>query len=114
MARYIDADEFFQTLGFYEQSFDENRDFSARQTILQIMHELEHAPTADVVEVVRCKNCIYAEKHYDTTHLIGNTYYHSGAPTRLLYITCKNRKGKLEERDFCSCGERNLLELPTD
>ena len=51
MARYIDAGEFFQTLGFYEQSFDENRDFSARQTILQIMHELEHAPTADVVEV---------------------------------------------------------------
>ena len=51
MARYIDADKFSVTLGFYERAFDENRDFSARNTILQIMHELKHAPTADVVEV---------------------------------------------------------------
>lgn len=64
MARYIDADEFFQTLGFYEQSFDENRDFSARQTILQIMHELENAPTADVVEVIHAKWEINSDGYY--------------------------------------------------
>lgn len=85
-----------------------------KQVFLSVAKMLEALPETDVVEVVRCKDCIYAEKHYDTTHLIGNTYYHSGAPTRLLYITCKNRKGKLEERDFCSYGKWNLSELPTD
>lgn len=64
MARYIDADDFFQTLGVYEQAFDENRDFSARQTILQIMHELEHAPTADVVEVKHAKWEINSDGYY--------------------------------------------------
>lgn len=61
---------------------------------------------SDFVEVVRCKKCIYADKHYDTTHLIGNTYFPSGMPTKLLYITCKYHEGKLAEGDFCSYGER--------
>ena len=62
---------------------------------------------ADFVEIpCRCLDCICAEKHYDTTQLIGNTYYPSGVPTRLLYITCKYHKGKLAENDFCSYGER--------
>lgn len=62
------------------------------------------------VKVVRCKSCIYAEKHYDTTHLIGRTYFPSGVPTRLLYITCKYHKGKLAENDFCSYGEGSKRE----
>lgn len=89
---------FFQTLGFYEQSFDENRDFSARQTILQIMHELEHAPTADVVEVVRCKDC---KKYKESKSFSGEVKMYCDELTEdwLIYM---------KPDDFCSYGERNL------
>lgn len=75
MARYIDADAFLQTLAFYDMAFDENRDFSARQTILQIMHELNHAPTADVEEVKDCEKCEHFDKH----------------STQPICISCSNR-----------------------
>ena len=29
-----------------------------------VYYEVDHAPTADVVEVVRCKDCKYCEIHY--------------------------------------------------
>ena len=101
MARYIDAGEFFQTLGFYEQSFDENRDFSARQTILQIMHELEHAPTADVAEVVRCKDCKCCELCYPAK-AIGEDALESWY--------CKIRNKHMRPDDFCSYGEKKSRE----
>ena len=54
-------------------------------TVLKI---LEKAPTADVVEVTRCKKCEYwtGEEHY------GCCKKHSYAPKHA--------------DDFCSCGER--------
>lgn len=107
MARYIDADEFFQTLGFYEQSFDENRDFSARQTILQIMHELEHAPTADVVEV---KHGEWKKRVVENNGIARPSYICSN---------CGKRRFVLADYNYCPhCGAKmdgmNLSELPTD
>lgn len=78
-----------------------------------LTQQMEQAETLECFEckknftrVVRCNDCIYAKKHYDTTYLIGNTYYDSGVPTRLLYITCKHHEGKTESNDFCSYGEK--------
>lgn len=65
---------------------------------------------ADFVKAVRCGDCIYAEKHYDTTHLIGNIYFPSGVPTKLLYITCKYHVEKCAENDFCSYGRPKEVE----
>ena len=56
-----------------------------------IMKDVENIPTADVVEVVRCKDCKYYEAH-------GNGKYG----------LCKNYKGKgmRNATDYCSYGER--------
>lgn len=66
---------------------------------------------SNFIEVIRCGQCMYAEKHYDTTYFIGNTYFPSGVPVKLLYITCKYHKGQLAENDFCSYGKPNNSEI---
>lgn len=77
MTRYIDADalkELWQP--------DHNRKFDADYFI----HTIDNAPTADVVEVVRCKNCRsgcpeimndngMVEVHY---YCDDDGFYHSG------------------------------------
>ena len=104
MARYIDADLLASRIEYYcEHTYGSSGEHYAYN---KAFCEIQRAPTADVVEVVRCCDCIYANKHYDTTHFIGNTFYASGVPTRLLYITCRYHRGKLAENDFCSYGER--------
>lgn len=47
---------------------------------------IENAPTADVVEVVRCKDCRHGQ--YDATHYFCSEHYH-----------------KVYADDFCSHGE---------
>lgn len=63
---------------------------------IEILAEIEYAPTVDAVKVVRCKDCIY---------------YNSNC--------CFNRQWDLEsakevpfvrENDFCSYGEKALKE----
>lgn len=93
---YVDVDKFADLICNFP-AIDED---SANAVISLLRRQ----PSADVAEVVRCTKCIYAEKHYDTTHLIGNTYFPSGVPTKLLYITCEYHQGKLAENDFCSYG----------
>lgn len=62
---------------------------------IEILTEIEYAPTADVVEVVRCKDCKWWEA-WITGSTIGR---------------CENPRNGLvneysEETDFCSYGER--------
>lgn len=52
MSRYIDADRLLSVLN--ENKIPYNSD---------INYFICHAPTADVVEVVRCKNCKYWDNH---------------------------------------------------
>jgi hypothetical protein len=64
MARYIRTDELLKTArnGYHS-------DFGRSMADLTSLREvIEDTPTADVVEVVRCKDCIYAvelDKHCD-------------------------------------------------
>ena len=59
MSRYIDADA-FETFGYkvsggsddFKDGFDEGVQF--------VLECIDNVPTADVVEIVRCKNC----EHY--------------------------------------------------
>ena len=55
------------------------------RTINEAMSAIEQQPTADVVEVVRCKDC----KHYNGDSAV---------------CKCMNRAMKGD--GFCSCGER--------
>ena len=52
--RYIDADKLIEEL---------DRTFFANQPREVVRATIEYFPTADVVEVVRCKNCKYWDNH---------------------------------------------------
>ena len=56
MSRYIDAEYDLHKLPFYYDFSDDE--------LIAIHSALKGIPTADVVEVVRCKDC----KYYETTY----------------------------------------------
>lgn len=59
MARYIDADLLhIQMEDLYEHHI-EMKNFSADGAVADCLDLLDNVPTADVVEVVRCKDCKY-------------------------------------------------------
>ena len=97
MERYIDADKLkdaFHTDTEHLQSRDEH-------LFDLIMIEIDEAPTADVVDVVRCKDC----KHWGCvrTTMIGGKVgncYNDGSP-----FHCE-QPPIMKPNDFCSYGER--------
>lgn len=83
MARYIDADKLkdaFHTDTEHLQSRDEH-------LFDLIMIEIDEVPTADVVEVVRCKDCKYFK------------YGDYCTEDKMEHSQCR-------KNDFCSYGER--------
>lgn len=62
---------------------------------------IDIAPTADVVEIVRCKDC----KHYVLHTLFGRT---QGWCERLCDEFDKSLAHGTEEDDYCSHGEREI------
>ena len=103
MARYIDADKLEGELfrdgiaGIFL-----NYPRRVKFTIGEIRGMLKNeriAPTADVVEVVRCCECIHRKENPD----IYNT----------CYLTCNlghGLQGTVDPTDFCSYGERKECE----
>lgn len=106
MARYIDADKIVdiiktdikqceidvsQSCGdeLYEMAVN-----SRSSAMHSILSEIASAPTADVAEVVRCKNCRYAREDKALCDMYGCTLYRD------------MRKGE----DFCNHGERKAQE----
>lgn len=58
---------------------------------------VDEAPAADVVEVVRCKDCRYCEeRHYEEE---GEKPY--------IKLSCKWSNYSHQPNDYCSLGERN-------
>ena len=99
MSRYIDADKHLQKLGERRDTAiiwelncnDEATKDRAQEAILifnECILELINAPTADVVEVVRCKDCKYRKK---------NTF-------------CLHNMRYEDDNGFCSYGERGRYE----
>ena len=71
---------------------------------IEILTEIEYAPTADVAEVVRCKDC-----KFWTTMDNGISWHHQGRTDgeceKLWQLHCAERH--LTNKDhFCSYGER--------
>ena len=87
MSRYIDADLLVKRLTDLHDWCRDERKKGLEQSIC-IIHE---QPTANVTEVVRCRDC----KHYNH-----------------LYECCKNRSGMrfVKLNGYCSHGERNDTE----
>ena len=96
MKRYIDADKLsihFKTLvehaemeGLYNQAHLYER----------CAKLIEDTPTADVVEVVRCKDCRYCvQAHYEEE---GEKPY--------IKLKCKWSNYSHQPNDYCSCAKR--------
>ena len=92
MARYIDADAFLK---------DETKRCGCVPLVgscttdnESLAYQLAKAPTADVVEVVRCKECKHA------------TFYSCRNDTCYKGIICEYEIGTNDENFFCSYGER--------
>ena len=82
MSRYIDTDEAVETFKSLPRCANGCSDTYDIDAIIGI---LQDAPTADVVEVVRCKDC----KHYDSDWKLCNYFRNGSAPEH-----------------FCSAGRR--------
>ena len=94
MVRYIDADKLYAEMEDLYEHHIEMRNFSADGAVADCLDILAKQPTADVVEVVRCKDC----KHYD------------GQKCKEIYYVMDGYYGGSFEvkkpTDFCSNGER--------
>ena len=57
MSRYIDADALRESLKDWFASFDWDDGEIEKHTIATVIRTVDSQPTADAVEVVRCKDC---------------------------------------------------------
>ena len=78
MARYIDADALIERLKFKRDETDKvKKKYSGLECAIS---QVQKQPTADVVEVVRCGKCIYANSdgticHYDVGRDVKPDHY---------------------------------------
>jgi hypothetical protein len=103
MARYIDAELLKEVVLGWEPSLDDK----------QLEREIDTMPTADVVEVVRCSQCQYAEELDKHCEVNRGAYKHCslwrGDETRNVWHKYKKyyRDYSIVEEDgFCSEGRR--------
>ena len=82
MARYIDADELKKVL---DDGYTKH--FLSSAELVYVDQMIDNAPTADVVEVVRCEDCRYWENRFDV-------------------MVCNLTDGMKGASDYCSYGER--------
>ncbi len=96
MARYVDADELLKNL---KKQYGEELGWQCTVNMSDVGMMIEDAPAADVVEVVRCKDC----EHYDKggCNHFGYYTYTPSTTTTLSPID-------VDEDDFCSYGERRI------
>ena len=78
MIRYIDANALLSRLP---------EDLPYKASVKRVIMQ---APTADVVEVVRCKDCVFSQKGFEEVD-----------------IYCKLNDASFGKDSFCSYGERS-------
>lgn len=89
MKKYIDADALIKKIFPYDVVDPKCYSINAKA----VYEEIKRSPSADVVEVVRCKDC----KHYKT-------------PECAMWLECCTCGGQWDwcnPNDYCSYGERS-------
>ena len=99
MSKYIKAEDlktkllqksFYPAIVAYELEHMPAADVVSRETHEAVQKALQALAETDVVQIVRCKDCIFAEKIDNET-----------------YICDEMMGGQLMDKDeYCSCGER--------
>lgn len=93
MAEYIERSLLMEWLTAAETQ-KRLRSSSGEEVYAEVLVMINNAPTADVVEVVRCKEC-----KYGWTHI-----YQTSAPTlHCINVFCGK---EVKSMDFCSYGKR--------
>lgn len=96
MAEYIDRDELIESIEYSIGTLKKYYNGNTTQMVeayKNVLYRVKNMRTADVVEVVRCKNCKYAE------HLING----AGADYELCHLD--EEENIRFPYDFCSWGE---------
>ena len=95
MRRYIDADKL---VAWCNETYNAQSTVGGKAYVNAFLTKVLSCPTADVVEVVRCKDCKYAE------HCYGDVFDcrcpHTPFATDEYSISCNGN-------DYCSYGERS-------
>lgn len=95
MARFIDADLLLENINDSVVFTVRDKNSPELRGARKIINEIKNAPTVDVVEVVRCKDC----KNYDKFGQRCGNHSFLDTDDPYAYLTlCGN--------DFCSEGER--------
>ena len=99
MARYIDADALIERIQKLKVVTADMYGMGIARGIERAETAIKMTPAADVVAVVRCKDCVYYQNHpnglcYCWTEPCDNVIGYDGD------VHC------VEPDDFCSCGER--------
>ena len=97
MNRYIDAEKFEKEM--YHEAFETDSDMQKCDRGCQIRYKMfenciAQQPTADVVKVVRCKDCAC----FDRQRFSGDKGY------------CKRFRGGRNEMNYCDFGYREEVE----
>lgn len=86
MNEYVERDKFLEAVG------ERNQDScDGKLTYQQLKEMVENFPTADVVEVTRCKDC----RHHSAAAGVCNLYLHFSVG--------------VTANDYCSFGERRTV-----
>ncbi len=98
MSRYIDADNLIKSVTDKTLIFEENTPIeeALAEQMAVVLEEIDNAPTDDVVEVVRCKDC----KYLYCFSAIDRRFYCRHYPHGLEGINI------VEDNPYCSYGER--------
>lgn len=91
---YIELQKALNVCEMHYEHCLEMHDWSGDATADNIKRDIETIPTADVVEVVRCKDCKHA------------TFYSCKNDACYRGIICEYRIGPDDENFFCGYGER--------
>ena len=86
MSEYIKQDRFLEAIGERDRN-----SCDGRLTYQQLKEMVENFPTADVVEVTRCKDC----RHHSAAAGVCNLYLHFSVG--------------VTANDYCSFGERRTV-----
>lgn len=95
MSRYIDADALTKKFGSLMKRYAAQGRTEVAQDYNWVCTVLDAAPTADVVEVVRCRDCAWARKVDNREPMF-----------RCVNICRYGCTQWLDSNDFCSYGER--------
>lgn len=98
MKEYIDREALIRSIITDRWQHGLNDQYVA-EGIAYALHKITKAPAADVVEVVRCKDCKHNVANWNHSDPLDITDYTD--------ITCDyHMTDGMRPNDFCSCGER--------